>query len=244
MLADFADKAGDSDVFRILLLGELSVDDHSGLRKFIHGSCSPSPSRESGDGAGSLSRSSRQLPGVPEPSQSRGGQKRTIDDRHHVLLTRSNTYTHLSTKLHRVSSPSPLPLVKQIRYPPTFPCTTVAGIMVNAKQPSHVVGANGSSGTTTQWCEVNNPAGLAASQRRLRMVCIGGGIAGIHHAKKFGNNPHIDYQCYEREPSVGGVWYLNKYPGLCCDIPSHVSCSCEMTVAAPTARADALMTRP
>lgn len=33
---------------------------------------------------------------------------------------------------------------------------------------------------------------------------------------------NIDLTVYEKNEEVGGVWFLNKYPGLACDIP----CKC------------------
>jgi len=33
-----------------------------------------------------------------------------------------------------------------------------------------------------------------------------------------------DFVVYEKLPDVGGTWYRNTYPGLHCDIPSHVYC--------------------
>lgn len=30
---------------------------------------------------------------------------------------------------------------------------------------------------------------------------------------------NIDLTVYEKNEEVGGVWFLNKYPGLACDIP-------------------------
>jgi len=30
---------------------------------------------------------------------------------------------------------------------------------------------------------------------------------------------NIDLTVYEKNERVGGVWFLNKYPGLACDIP-------------------------
>ncbi|EON97799.1 putative wd domain-containing protein [Phaeoacremonium minimum UCRPA7] len=32
---------------------------------------------------------------------------------------------------------------------------------------------------------------------------------------------NIDLVVYEKNEGIGGVWWLNKYPGLACDIPSH-----------------------
>lgn len=31
-----------------------------------------------------------------------------------------------------------------------------------------------------------------------------------------------DFVIHERQPDVGGTWYRNTYPGLCCDVPSHL----------------------
>jgi cation diffusion facilitator CzcD-associated flavoprotein CzcO len=27
---------------------------------------------------------------------------------------------------------------------------------------------------------------------------------------------------FEKEPEVGGTWWVNQYPGAACDIPSHL----------------------
>lgn len=62
--------------------------------------------------------------------------------------------------------------------------------------------------------------------RRLRLICIGSGFAGLTLAykinieKDFGDI--IDFQIYERKEDVGGTWLVNKYPGLTCDVPIHI----------------------
>ncbi|KIM36369.1 hypothetical protein M413DRAFT_425056 [Hebeloma cylindrosporum] len=33
---------------------------------------------------------------------------------------------------------------------------------------------------------------------------------------------NLDFTIYDSNPGVGGAWYANRYPGLMCDIPSHV----------------------
>ncbi|MEL7210945.1 MAG: NAD(P)/FAD-dependent oxidoreductase, partial [Actinomycetota bacterium] len=33
-----------------------------------------------------------------------------------------------------------------------------------------------------------------------------------------------DFVLYEKQPDVGGTWLRNTYPGLHCDIPSHLYC--------------------
>ncbi|KAK5114047.1 hypothetical protein LTR85_010353 [Meristemomyces frigidus] len=70
-----------------------------------------------------------------------------------------------------------------------------------------------------------NPEPLR-TPRKLRMVCIGSGFAGltlaykIQHERKLGDV--IDFQIYERLHDVGGTWLVNKYPGLTCDVPIHI----------------------
>jgi len=34
--------------------------------------------------------------------------------------------------------------------------------------------------------------------------------------------PGVDLKIYEKNPALGGTWFENRYPGLACDIPSHV----------------------
>lgn len=53
--------------------------------------------------------------------------------------------------------------------------------------------------------------------RRLRMVCIGAGFAGIflaHKHKYGGQDSCIDLAIYEKNPGLGGTWYENTYPGM------------------------------
>ncbi|KAF4825972.1 FAD-binding monooxygenase moxY [Colletotrichum tropicale] len=58
--------------------------------------------------------------------------------------------------------------------------------------------------------------------RKLRVACIGAGASGLtlcyKKEKEFGEG--IDLVVYDRHPACGGVWYVNKYPGCRCDIPS------------------------
>lgn len=34
--------------------------------------------------------------------------------------------------------------------------------------------------------------------------------------------PGVDLTIYEKNTGLGGTWFENRYPGLACDIPSHV----------------------
>ncbi|CAK7199298.1 hypothetical protein SEUCBS139899_001974 [Sporothrix eucalyptigena] len=59
-------------------------------------------------------------------------------------------------------------------------------------------------------------------RRRLRVVCIGAGAAGIQLAYKAERAlREVDLQIYEKNGDVGGTWLENRYPGCTCDIPSH-----------------------
>jgi cation diffusion facilitator CzcD-associated flavoprotein CzcO len=58
--------------------------------------------------------------------------------------------------------------------------------------------------------------------RDLRFAVIGAGMAGILAAIKLeeAGFPHITV--YEKADRVGGTWRENTYPGLSCDVPSHL----------------------
>ncbi|CAG8102834.1 unnamed protein product [Penicillium olsonii] len=58
--------------------------------------------------------------------------------------------------------------------------------------------------------------------RPIKIVAIGTGISGIQFAHDATTSlQNIDLVIYERNPSVGGTWYENRYPGCTCDVPSH-----------------------
>ncbi len=59
-------------------------------------------------------------------------------------------------------------------------------------------------------------------KRRLRLICIGAGLAGIAAAYKYQKDlENVDFTIYEKNEEVGGTWYENRYPGCACDIPAH-----------------------
>jgi cation diffusion facilitator CzcD-associated flavoprotein CzcO len=53
-------------------------------------------------------------------------------------------------------------------------------------------------------------------------VVIGAGMAGILSAIKLQEAGYSDFTVYEKGDSVGGTWRENTYPGLSCDVPSHL----------------------
>ncbi|OGM45371.1 flavin-binding monooxygenase [Aspergillus bombycis] len=59
--------------------------------------------------------------------------------------------------------------------------------------------------------------------RPMKVVVIGAGISGILAAIRFTQRiPNLDLVVYDKNPEVGGTWYENRYPGVACDVPSHV----------------------
>jgi cation diffusion facilitator CzcD-associated flavoprotein CzcO len=59
-------------------------------------------------------------------------------------------------------------------------------------------------------------------QRDLRCAVIGAGMAGILAAIKLGEAGLGDFTVFEKADRVGGTWRENRYPGLSCDVPSHL----------------------
>jgi cation diffusion facilitator CzcD-associated flavoprotein CzcO len=58
--------------------------------------------------------------------------------------------------------------------------------------------------------------------RELRFGIIGAGMAGILSAIRFSEAGLTDFTVYEKADRIGGTWRENTYPGLACDVPSHL----------------------
>ena len=56
----------------------------------------------------------------------------------------------------------------------------------------------------------------------MRFAIIGGGMAGILAAIKLSDDPSNEVTVFEKADSLGGTWRENTYPGLSCDVPSHL----------------------
>jgi len=56
----------------------------------------------------------------------------------------------------------------------------------------------------------------------LRVAIIGAGMAGILSAIKLQAAGYEDFTIYEKADRVGGTWRENTYPGIACDVPSHL----------------------
>jgi cation diffusion facilitator CzcD-associated flavoprotein CzcO len=53
---------------------------------------------------------------------------------------------------------------------------------------------------------------------------LGAGLSGVLMGMQLRRAGLDDFVIYEKQPDVGGTWYRNTYPGLHCDIPSHLYC--------------------
>ncbi|KAF5694470.1 sterigmatocystin biosynthesis monooxygenase stcW [Fusarium denticulatum] len=57
--------------------------------------------------------------------------------------------------------------------------------------------------------------------RRLKVITIGAGLAGVMLAYNIEKHcPNVELVIYEKNPTVGGTWYQNRYPNAACDSPT------------------------
>jgi cation diffusion facilitator CzcD-associated flavoprotein CzcO len=57
-----------------------------------------------------------------------------------------------------------------------------------------------------------------------RFLIIGAGMSGIMTAIKLQEAGLTNLAIYEKTNRVGGTWRENTYPGIACDVPSHLYC--------------------
>ncbi|KIW82108.1 hypothetical protein Z517_05135 [Fonsecaea pedrosoi CBS 271.37] len=58
--------------------------------------------------------------------------------------------------------------------------------------------------------------------RKLKIIHVGAGASGLLLAYKAERQlRNYELTCYEKNPSIGGTWWENRYPGCACDIPAH-----------------------
>ncbi len=60
------------------------------------------------------------------------------------------------------------------------------------------------------------------AKRSPRVAIIGAGMSGILTAIELQKAGITDFTVYEKAAALGGTWRDNTYPGLCCDVPSHM----------------------
>ncbi len=54
------------------------------------------------------------------------------------------------------------------------------------------------------------------------IAVIGGGLGGLCSAIKLTEAGYRNVTVYEKAPRLGGTWRENTYPGIACDVPSHL----------------------
>lgn len=59
-------------------------------------------------------------------------------------------------------------------------------------------------------------------RRPLRLAVIGAGMSGILSVIKLEQAGYRDVTVYEKADRPGGTWRENTYPGIACDVPSHL----------------------
>jgi cation diffusion facilitator CzcD-associated flavoprotein CzcO len=55
-----------------------------------------------------------------------------------------------------------------------------------------------------------------------KIVIVGAGFGGVTMAIELKRHGFTDVTILERAPELGGTWYHNTYPGVACDVPSHL----------------------
>jgi cation diffusion facilitator CzcD-associated flavoprotein CzcO len=63
---------------------------------------------------------------------------------------------------------------------------------------------------------------VQTGERAVRIAVVGAGMAGILSTIELRRAGFDDITVYEKGDRVGGTWRENTYPGLSCDVPSHL----------------------
>ncbi len=63
---------------------------------------------------------------------------------------------------------------------------------------------------------------MSGSEHIYRVAILGAGMSGICMGATLRRAGNADFVILEKAASVGGTWRENTYPGVACDVPSHV----------------------
>jgi cation diffusion facilitator CzcD-associated flavoprotein CzcO len=69
---------------------------------------------------------------------------------------------------------------------------------------------------------MSGASATAESARDLRFAIIGAGMSGILSAVRLQEAGLTNFVIYEKGERLGGTWRENTYPGIGCDVPSHL----------------------
>jgi cation diffusion facilitator CzcD-associated flavoprotein CzcO len=56
----------------------------------------------------------------------------------------------------------------------------------------------------------------------LEVAIIGAGFSGLGAAIRLKQHGIEDFMVFDKAEGVGGTWWVNRYPGCACDVPSHL----------------------
>src|ERR1700744_5791649 len=68
------------------------------------------------------------------------------------------------------------------------------------------------------------PVGYPAGAEAVDVLIVGAGFAGIGMGIQLARRGRESFVIIEQADDVGGTWRDNRYPGVSCDIPSHLYC--------------------
>ncbi|KAJ5191397.1 uncharacterized protein N7498_010382 [Penicillium cinerascens] len=81
---------------------------------------------------------------------------------------------------------------------------------------------NGIAGLDSEVCLTVGLVGLVAISVNTDVLTIGAGPSGIAFAVQLQKQfPGARYEILERTDNLGGLWWVNTYPGCGCDVASH-----------------------
>lgn len=63
---------------------------------------------------------------------------------------------------------------------------------------------------------------MGGQANNVTVAIIGAGLSGMCAAIKLKEAGFSNYKIYEKADNVGGTWRENTYPGVACDVPSHL----------------------
>ena len=102
-------------------------------------------------------------------------------------------------------------------------------IPYNEKKPNTNGTAPEHKGSCTDRSKYSIPMDdkLAFTARKLRVITVGAGFSGLLMAHKFQHrfpemDRTVDHTIFEKRGDYGGTWLANTYPGVQCDVPSHI----------------------
>ena len=69
---------------------------------------------------------------------------------------------------------------------------------------------------------MNAPFRPDAETAELDVAIIGADFSGLGMAIALKKAGRTNFRVFEKEADLGGTWWLNRYPGCACDVPSHL----------------------